>query len=364
MHTSPICFINLDSINVTPYFKYYEQCLSSSYDLIYWSRSKQDAFTGAENVYCFQHEVELGNKMRWLRQLSSGYLGFRRFAKRILIQNKYAFVVALTGNAAVLLSDVLCDVYPGKYIIDIRDYFLEDLLPYRLLEERAIDHSAMTVISSPDYVHFLGDHRFCVMHNTQSISQRDIVSIQEAERPSMPFVIASIGTAKNISLDKQVINYFANDRRFQLRFIGRGYEQLIPYCKQHGIRNVIAKGEFQSADTVNLYKDVDAIMSMYGSKKTHFRYQLTNKLYFATQLEIPIIVSPNTTMARMTNDYSLGLVLDLNREASKEDILDLYNKDLLHKRREGAKEFLESAQADNEKVLSNIKKLFMSRQTL
>ena len=351
--SSSICFINLDSINVTPYFAQYRKCLRSDYDLIYWDRGKHDCATGAKNSFRYKSAAP-SNSTSNLMTLAKGYLGFRRFATRILRQDNYQRVVALTGNCAVLLSPILCKKYSGRFIIDIRDYFLEDFRPYRWVEEKTIDASGLAVISSPAYEHFLGHHNFQVMHNVQEISPAELQPIKQKNRPSHPMVLASIGTAKNLELDKNVIQYFANDHRFLLKFYGRGYDQLESFCSSNGITNVQIRGDFSANQTVSFYQDVDAIISMYGSSQTHFKYQLTNKLYYALQLGLPIIVSPGSFMAHVTEKYSLGHALNLSDNSEKNAILSLFDNPAAAARLSGQRSFMEIVHRDNDAAMQKI----------
>lgn len=351
---TPLCFVNLDSLNVTPYFQQYEKCIDLDYDLIYWNRGQSDCNSNANHSYCFTKPV-FGSGLAYSLRLLQGYLGFRSYASRILSSNQYERVIALTGNTAVLLSHILRKKYRQRYIIDIRDYFLEDFKPYRKLEEKVIEDSGLAIISSPAYTEFLGQHDFQIMHNLQELTKADIDTVRRKKRPSTPMVLASIGTAKNIDLDKCVISYFANDNRFLLKFIGRGYDQLESFCRVGGIRNVVIHGDFPSDETLSYYTDVDVIMSMYGSEKTHFKYQLTNKLYYALQLGLPILASPNSYMGRTVSKYSLGIALDLNSPSEKESILALYSKQSSSARIAGANALLDSVCSTNMQALDKIR---------
>lgn len=352
-----ICFVNPDSINVTPYFHVYEDCFDGPFDLIYWDRLGADEEVCASGVYRFVRDVHKKSTAGWFWDLLTGYLGFRRFAKKILKRKNYRAVVLLTGNVGVLLWDILTKKYRGKYIIDIRDYFLESNPLYRFIEEKVIDSAALAIISSPAYVSFLGEHDFSVLHNVQKFNRAEWKALRCSKKTGTPFVLASVGTAKNLEYDRRVIDYFANDERFQLRFVGRGYDELKEYCDARDIKNVTVRGEFSSDETLGLYGDVDAILSMYGDEKIHVRYQLTNKLYYAVQLALPIVVSPGTYMAQTVERYKLGIALDLANQQNKDEIVDLLGRERMLERSIGAQEFTERIRADNSSTLDKITKI-------
>ena len=361
MSNAPVCFINPDSVNVTPYFHQYLKCLNTEYDLVYWDRGLKDDPVGAKKTYRFTSSVPPSSSIPVkLSRLLFGYWGFSSFVKRVLKHNDYKLIIALTGNSAAIASGILGRKYSGKYIVDIRDYFLENHPIYSYFENKAIKHSGLTLISSPDYVMFLPKHDYLVMHNIQEIRKDDIAQAKTQKHDNKPFVISCIGTSKNLKEDRRVIDYFANDKRFVIRFIGRGYDDLSDYVRENRINNVELHGEFQSVETIGFYKQTDAILSMYGCDKTHFKYQLTNKLYYAAQLELPIIVSPGTSMAKTVTKYGLGLALDLNDQTAKEEILEFWTDDQASKRSKGARSFLNKVTETNELAKSAIKSMMPS----
>lgn len=357
MTQAPVCFLNLDSVNVTPYFSMYERLLHSKYDLIYWDRSENDEKTAAVNVYRYSHPVRKNPKVLNFKDLFTGYLGFRQFAKKILCNNDYKLVIALTGNVAVLLGSTLKKKYRGKYIMDIRDYFLEDFSLYKQIEQSVIDSAALALISSPSFVSFLGKHDFKIIHNIQSIKPTEANAIRERQHKCKPFVLANIGTAKTLDLDIETIKYFANDKRFELRYIGRGFEVLNRFCEENNIWNVKASGDFPSTRTIEFYRDLDGILSLFGNERTNFIHCLPNKLYYAAQLELPIIVTPNTYMSEVVEDYSLGLGLDLEDYSAKETILNFYAPDITEARKRGAERFMTMVESQNEEAYDAILKV-------
>lgn len=353
----PVCFLNLDSINVTPYFSMYEQLLHSKYDLIYWDRSENDEETTAANVYRYSHPVRKASKSLNFRDLFTGYLGFRQFAKKILTNNDYKLVIALTGNVAVLLGAVLKKKYKRKYIMDIRDYFLEDIPLYKKVEQSVIDSAALALISSPSFTSFLGEHDFKVIHNVQNIKPTDTNTIRGRQHKCKPFVLANIGTAKTLDLDIETIKYFANDERFELRYIGRGFEVLNKFCKENSIWNVKASGDFPSAQTIEFYRDLDGILSLFGNEKTNFKHCLPNKLYYAAQLMLPIFVTPDTYMSEVVKEFSLGFSLDLKDRSVKEEILNSYEPNVLAERKRGAGRFMAMVESQNKETYAAISRV-------
>lgn len=358
MSVSDVCIVSMDNVKRVPYIAQYIKCLcGKDFDFLFWDRDCTDDDAGQNNSFAYQHKVRHGEPTLAQRlDKLTGYVGFKRFASKILKTNEYKRVVCLSGNAAVLLNDILLDRYSGRFIIDIRDYWHEDNRNYHNIEQRLIEASPCPVISSPAYKNFLGDHNFRIMHNSQILGDEE-KHIANHDH-NIPFRIVCVGAAKNLDYDKKVIDCFADDKRFSLVFRGRGYEQLDGYIKEHGISNVEVAGEFDFSLTLKQYVDADMVLSMYGNGSPYWDYALANKLYFAAQLGLPILVCDKTAMADMTEKYELGVAFDPSDRSAKDRIAQLYSDDLISKRREGCRNFLNRIEADNTRTLADIKEFF------
>lgn len=358
MSNSDICIMSMENVKRAPYILQYIKCLGDrNFDFLYWDRDCTDDQVGQKNSFPYRHKVQRGEPtLAQKAEKLTGYIGFKRYASKVLSSNGYKRVVCLTGNAAVLVSDVLLRKYDGHFIIDIRDYWHEDNKRYHDIEQRLIASSPCPIISSPAYIKFLGEHDFRIMHNSQLLSDDDKkVTDHRHERP---FHIVCVGAAKNLDYDKRVIDCFANDERFVLAFRGRGYDQLRDYINGCGATNVEATGEFDFSQTLQQYADADMVLSMYGNGSPYWDYALANKLYFAAQLGLPILVCEKTAMADMAEGYDLGVAFDPADKAAKDRIATLFDENQVMKRREGCREFLEMVEADNERTLTDVSHFF------
>lgn len=298
----------------------------------------------------FEYHWHVGNvkNLKSTMQKLFGYVGFRHFAKKKLLEGNYDALVFLTANCAVLLSDVLKKKYKGRFIIDIRDYWHEDFKLYHDAEQELIKQAALAVISSPAYRSFLIDHDYIIMHNDQIIDEKAARGFQSKRSPSDPFVIACVGGVKDIEYDKRVISFFSNDPRFELRYIGRGYGQLADYCTENGINNVIAEDEFPMGETLKKYEGVDAILNMYGNHSPYYDYALSNKLYFAARLRMPILVCKDTYMEEISTKYSFGYAIDLSDQTVKDSVLRSYTEEAIAAREKGCRAFLDLVESDTD----------------
>lgn len=357
MSGAKVCIVSMENLKRVPYVTQYTACTKEPFDFVYWDRDGTDDDVGAANNLRYRHPVrrDTGRAARAWDKLT-GYVGFRRFTRRVLAEGGYERVVCLTGNCAVLVGDVLLERYPGRYVFDIRDYWHEDNCWYHEREQRLIKASAFTVISSPAYREFLGDHDFRVLHNSQILSEGDVASVAHEARA--PYKIVCVGAAKNLDYDRHVIDVFANDGRFELVFRGLGYDALAPYVAERGIANVEATGEFDFSRTLEQYRDADAVLSMYGNGSPYWDYALSNKLYFAAQLGLPILVCEKTAMAEMAEVYRLGAALDPGDSSAPDRAAALFDPGALRSMYDGQKRFLARVEADNSRALADIRDFF------
>ena len=312
---SRVCFVCLTGIYSVPYIHQYIRLLDFPFDIIFWNRCSMAETCGANNHYVLNYEISRVSKLQKLM----GYIKFRRFTSKLLRENHYSKVVLLSGNAAVLLQNVLLRQYRGRYVIDIRDYFLESSRLYRRAEARLIENAGLAVISSEGYLSFLPRHDYILSHNSPDIPAQVLARFQKerelrraARCGGSPVVLSFIGCVRFLEQDKKVLRFFANDNRFFIRYIGAGANQLRPFCEEHGIRNVYLRDRFSPDQTLDFYKETDGILNLYGSGTPLLDYALSNKLYYAAALEIPILVCPDTYMASVAISYHLGLSVDLD----------------------------------------------------
>lgn len=310
-----VCFVTLMNISVVPYLYKYTELMKCDYEIIYWNRDAIKEKTNASATYLLEYPLPKGcSKL----QKFTGYIKFRNHARRILKENDYDRVVLLSGNVAVLLKDILLAKYKGKYIIDIRDYFMENNKLYFNAEKKVINHSGLAVISSEAYKRFLPQHKYLAVHNSPNISDEQIKSFREKRElwrnksDEKPITLSFIGGVRFFEQDKKVLSYFANDDRFFVRYIGSGANLLKEHCEKNGIKNVYLHDRFPPEQTLDFYADTDIILNLYGNGTPLLDYALSNKLYYAATLGIPILVCPNTFMEEVAVGNGFGFALDLD----------------------------------------------------
>ena len=319
-----ICFICLNNLYLVPYLSKYVEATDISYDVVYWNRHGVKETSSADSLFPFEYTLD--ESLSKIQKVI-GYMKFRSFAKKIIKENQYAGIVLLSTSAGMLLKTELKKNYPQKYIIDIRDYTMEKNPLFFAIEKDLIKNSAVAVISSAGYENFLPKHDYIVSHNDIKIPSSIIRYFRE-DRLRMKdnkINISFIGLIRFHEQNKKIIAKFANDERFVINFIGKDALALRQYCQDLKVNNVNLIDQFPPEKTIDYYKMTDIINNLYGNNSKLLDYALSNKLYYAALLGMPILVCPNTFMEEIACGYGFGYSVDLNSKNVCDDIYSYYS---------------------------------------
>ena len=323
------CLVSFCNIYLLPYAKIYIDAINSAdaeCDLLFWDRDavngENDKFDNCSKLY-YQRKItpESSGKDKLL-----GYIGARNYFIKCLKSENYDGVIFLQTHTAVACKSLLSKKYKGKYIVDVRDYTLENINFYRKLEQSVIADSYATVISSPAYKKFLPDGNFVVAHNFSQFPEERTEKIKELNKNknSEPIRISFVGTVRFIEVDKKVLKLFANDERFQLNYYGFGSDALKNFCERENIKNVDFYGSFSPDKTLDFYEKTDLINNLYGNHNPFIDHLLSNRLYHSAQLHIPILVCPETYMEEISLKYNMGYSFDLDKVDSVDNLYKWY----------------------------------------
>lgn len=355
------CLISFCNIYVLPYAKLYIDAIIASgaeCELIYWDRDAvngtKDGFNECRKI-CYQRKLtqESSSAEKLL-----GYVESRNFIVKNLKANDYDGIVFLQTHAAVACKGILKKKYQGKYIVDVRDFTLENYSIYKKLEDKVITNSFATVISSPAYSKFLPNRDFVVAHNYSPFPGEMVSEIRRtvSERQNDPIQISFVGTVRFIDMDMKLLKLFANDKRFKLNYFGTGSEVLSDFCAKAGITNTEFHGSFTPEMTASFYQKTDLINNLYGNHNPFLDYALSNKLYHSGQLYIPILVCPGTYMEEVTAKYNMGFVFDIDQPKMKDTLYNWYHSLDRERLAKGCDEFITSVieeNADFNRMLEN-----------
>ena len=219
--------------------------------------------------------------------------------------------------------------------------------------EKLINNSLLNVISSPGYKKFLPQGNYYVCHNVPN--EKNINVYQENRRDiNKKIQISYIGLIRFMEQNIKIINFFKNDSRFQLNFIGTNSKKLEEYCKKNNIKNVKLIDTFPKNKTLEYYKQADIIMNLYGNNTPLLNYALSNKLYYSACLYKPILVCPKTYMSEIVSKYNLGYELYMKEKKELDDLYKYYNEIDINSFKNNSQKFISEVYQENNKLTKKI----------
>ncbi|VTT43221.1 hypothetical protein [Streptococcus porcinus] len=311
-----ICIVTMGNIYLVPYLQTYINKINSPTTIIYWDRDNLDEKDDNNVYYRFQYKLD-SKKDKIL-----GYIKYRKFVKNILLKNDFDIVILAQTLSALLLNDVLIKHYKKKYIVDVRDYSYENNKLIYNIEKKLLKNSAMNVVSSEGFLNFLPtEAEYEVAHNIRKWPETELENISNREKQREKLNIAFIGYISYQEQHKKLLLALKNDKRFNVNFIGSKSLDLLAFCKENNINNVTLIDTFKTEKTLDFYKNVDLVNNLYGNHTPVLDYALSNKLYYAATLNIPILVCEETFMEDITHKYHFGITVDLDNSQNLGDYL-------------------------------------------
>lgn len=309
--------IAANNIRYSPYIFFYTDILSKNdieYELIYPDRNGLE-----ENFDGVSYTLPWNSKMPTL----FSYALYSNSVIKVIKQRKYDALIVLTGVNAAYLGLWLKQNYAKRYIVDIRDYSHENILPYFKLESMAVQKSLMNVISSAKFTEFLPKADYSVCHN---------VNQTEAEHADYSFCKANgiirigyVGALSYIDQCKRLMKLVAVDQRFSLDFYGSSVSE--PILKEYaqeiiGCDRIRFHGAYSRSEKEAIIENVDILFNAYGNGTPLLDYALSNKLYDSLIHKKPILTCPNTYMTEMGGP--LAFPIDLSIARALDELYDWY----------------------------------------
>lgn len=343
MKNAEICIVTTRNIFDAPCLEKYRSIIKAPYDIIYWDRCNIEEECGAQNYYRF--DGSLAPDASKVAKLLL-YVKFFKYVKKVLKNKEYKKLIVFPTQMGWIINRELKTKYKGKYLFDIRDYAGENNKIIKKLTSSAVNNAELCSITSDAYKTFLPERDYIISHNVQPIDNELISSYRNRVREAGPIALSFIGSVRFIEQQEKIIRLFGNDERFVLKFIGRGSEQLETFCKQGNYKNVELVGRFERNQLGGFYSETDMAINIYGNKNPYLDYALSNKLYSAAMMGMPILVSPDTYMAEVSERYGFGIAVDTDDEAAPDKVYDFFNSINVDEMLSGCDKFLESVDAD------------------
>ena len=343
MSISKICIVTTRSINDSPCLDKYKELIDVPYDIIYWDKNNTQETCGANNYYRYIGIVPAENGK--LKKLFH-YVAFAHYIRTIIRKNDYEKLIVYPTQMGWLLRGLLKTKYKGKYLYYVMYYVCENNKLMGALTAEAVRNSGMCSITSPAFKAYLPEYAYVISHNVQPIDQEIIDNYKKRVKVNDRVVLSFIGTVRFISQMEKVISVFGNDPRFVLKFIGRGSERLMSFIKDGRYSNVKLIGQFERRDIGKYYLETDMAINVYGNDRPALTYALSNKLYSAALMGMPILASPHTYTAEIVQKYSFGYAVDLDEVGCADAVYDYYMHIDRLRMQAGCETFLKSVNED------------------
>jgi len=330
--------IYIQDIRYCPYLGRYTEPLKEAgvpFDLIWWERWETPPTTPLPQAADGAAECHIFRKVSKMAQNPLGKLGdfaaFSRYARQIIQKRKYDRLILLTTMSGMLLADLLTGKYRGKYIFDIRDYSYEKLLPYKAIEGRVVDASAMTCISSEGFLEFLPEGRKYVL--ADNFIDSDIKAAEgicfRKKAPGEPIRLSYVGFVRYFQENRKILDQLIDDPRFLISYHGTGadYEKLLDYQKQHGNERLEVTGYFDfEHDKPGLCERADIINNFYPHTLEIQRLATTNKNYDGMIYRRPQLVSADTFSQKLVEQWGIGCALSIDQPDFADRLYEYYQQ--------------------------------------
>lgn len=302
-----VAIVAFNNLRISPYVRTYADWLTMrgiEFDVIYLDRAGEKEELGDKT-----YPIPFNKKSHKL----FNFLRFARATKKIIKKNKYDFLFVMPTFPAVLLSGFLKRKYKGRYLVDIRDRTHEGNRFYFKREKRAVQYSAMNVISSKGYKSFLpfGEYVFCPnISASQRVPQYDFQRREDGK-----ITIAYVGCISRVSLYKRLIEKVLPDERFTLELYGSEVEEgsISEYVESLSSERIKFHGAYKPEEKGDIIKRVDMLINIYGIKNNP---AMANKLYDSMFFKKPMLSEEDSLMYSECGGYSCPFDID------DEDALD------------------------------------------
>lgn len=351
------CLVSFSNVNVLPYARKYIDSIvaaGNDCDLLFWDKEaldgEREAMLGCR-VRCYNRKITPDSGAF---EKVKGYYGASLLFNKVLKNEHYDRVAFLETHSAVACARRLLDEYKGRFIVEVRDFTYENNFLYRTVESRVLSDALARVVSSDAYKSFLPEGDYVLAHNIDYFADDALSRFYRARRNGPPYRISFVGTIRFVDINKAIIDNFGNHPLFELGYFGMGSEVLERYCRSKNITNVFFGPAFSQDETLLQYRDASLVNNVYGNKDPHLDYALSNKLYHAAQLHLPICVSPGTYMEEVACTYGFGFPLDPFDSDTPSKLLAWLEGLDRREMEKGCEDFLASVRSENEAYIDMI----------
>lgn len=253
------------------------------------------------------------------------YYKYSRFIIRKLKEKQYDKIIIFGLQMTFFLRNYLEKHYIGRYLLDIRDH--NKVINFFNMK-KIIKHSALTVVSSPEYKQFLPeDGEYVINHNTQLKSLNELSEGYVCFNKNLN--ISYIGALRDYDINMKLIDSVKDNEQLELSYHGEGdiNKAIQNYISINNISNVHLTGRYMKDEEEDLYQKSDLINVFRYCDDVNNITALPNRLYNSAQYKTPMIALDGSYMAEQIKEYHLGLVIHSfeNFEAQLKKYIDNFD---------------------------------------
>lgn len=292
------------------------------YDVVYWNRTLKNEEISCKGTY-ISYNVYMDSYKRFYKKIFD-YLGFAKFANKVIERNNYDKLIILTTPMAVTILWKCFGKFRRKYLFDFRDLTKEYIGIYRYIVNKIAQNSNLFVISSLGYLPYFKNLKSTqICHNTlPNVRFKKKVGLNY----NLPIRISYWGAIRQIEYNKSVCDMFGNDTRFNFCFFGDGaYKELKRYCKEKNYKNIYFTGRYELSEIEGFAQNTDILFNAY-ERDFVTTPSLAVKVYDSLEYRLPMLVSKGTYMEKYLKDMSY--VCSINIEKKYTDIIYKWYKNL------------------------------------
>lgn len=279
------------------------------------------------------------------------FLKYRKFAKKIMSQKNYDFIVVWNENTALLFIDFLLK-YKNKYCFNIRD--VPEIPFTKKIYNILINKSYFSTSPTPAKI-FDNDEKIITLYNRDIKLLSNVekkVSLKSKEEILNVVFLGFYGIASKTF--ERISKVFANDGRFKLYFYGDGFDvYLKKYIEQEHIYNVCVGGAFPYEKTYDYLKETDIINSFYDNFDTDISrpYSAGIKVSYTPMLYIPAFTDDNTAWATLSRKYGFTYIVKNNNiDNLPNNLYNWYHSLVFEDFKKGCDDFNEVVDMSRKKV--------------
>ena len=308
-----VLIIGFSKIKYMPYINFYLENIdtaSNDVHLLYWNRDlKEEDTSSLSGITLHEFCCKQDDDVSKFSKIGS-FIKFRRYAKLVMKQEHFDFIIVLHSLPGVLTCDTLRRKYKNKYIFDYRDSTYESFPTFKMIIGRLVKNSSATFVSSDAFRRFLPEsekNKIFTSHNMlmDSLSHRD----EKAKHGTVSnkIRIAFWGFIRHEEINREIIKKIAADLRFELHYYGREQQvalNLKQYAKDIDAKNVFFHGEYKPEDRYEFVRNTDIIHNVYND--ANMMLAMGNKYYDAAIFYLPLMSINGSFMAKTSKNAGVG----------------------------------------------------------